>query len=143
MRDRRYRPSLLGGLLWTGLGIIFLLRNFGIGPDFWSLAARYWPILLILLGLGKVIDYYRQKEGVSVRIGEVIGILLLLLIGTFVTKVTHGPVGRIFREIPITIAGTHVRPGQWLGSSYSYSEEKSYPLSTPTPIRIENSYGSV
>ena len=143
MSSGRRRPSLLGGLLWTGLGVLFLLRNFGIGPDFWSLAARYWPILLILLGLGKVIDYYRQKEGVSVRIGEVIGILLLLLIGTFFTKVTHGPVGRIFREFPITIAGTHVRPGQWLGNSYSYSEERSYPLSTPTPIRIENSYGSI
>ncbi|NWG14361.1 MAG: DUF4097 family beta strand repeat protein [Acidobacteria bacterium] len=137
------RPSLLGGLLWTGIGVIFLLRNFGIGPDFWSLAARYWPILLILLGLGKVIDYYRQKEGVSIGIGEVIGILLLLVIGTLVTKVTHGPVGRVFRELPITIGGTHVRPGQWLGSSYSYTEERSYPLTTATPVRIENSYGSV
>ncbi len=66
MSSERRRPSLLGGLLWTGLGALFLLRNFGIGPDIWSLAARYWPILLILLGLGKVIDYYRQKEGVSV-----------------------------------------------------------------------------
>ncbi len=137
------RPSLLGGLLWTGLGVLFLLRNFGIGPDFWSLAARYWPIILILLGLGKVIDYYRQKEGVSIRVGEVIGIFFLLVIGTLITKVTHGPVGRIFRELPITIGGTHVRPGQWLGTSYSYTEEKSYPLATPTPITIENSYGSV
>ena len=40
------RPSLLGALLWIGLGTLFLLRNFGIGPDFWSMAARYWPIAL-------------------------------------------------------------------------------------------------
>ena len=143
MRDRKYRPSLLGGLLWTGLGVIFLLRNFGIGPDFWSVAARYWPILLILLGLGKVIDYYRQKEGVSVRFGEILGILFLVLIGTLITKITQSNVGRVFRELPISIGGTPVRPGEWFGTSYSYSEEKSYPLTTPTPVRIENSYGSV
>jgi hypothetical protein len=99
MSDRRYRPSLLGGLLWTGLGIIFLLRNFGIGPDVWSLAARYWPILLILLGLGKVIDYYRQKEGVSLRVGEIIGILFLVMVGTLITKATQSHVGRIFRGL--------------------------------------------
>ena len=44
---------MLGALLWLGLGVLFLLRNFGIGPDLWSLAGRYWPILLILLGLGE------------------------------------------------------------------------------------------
>jgi hypothetical protein len=143
MRDRNYRPSLLGGLLWTGLGVIFLLRNFGIGPDVWSLAARYWPILLILLGLGKVIDYYRQKEGVSVRFGEIIGILFLVLIGTLITKATQSPFGRVFRELPISIGGTPVRPGEWFGTSYTYREEKSYALTTPVPVRIENSYGSV
>jgi hypothetical protein len=143
MSKDTHRPSLLGGLLWAGLGVLFLLRNFGIGPDFWSLAARYWPILLILLGLGKVIDYYRQKEGVSLRIGEVVGILILLLVGTAVTRISNSHVGRIFRELPISIGGTHVRPGQWLGTSYSYNVEESYPLSAPTPLRIENSNGSV
>src|SRR5512136_1579152 len=143
MRDRRYRPSLLGGLLWTSLGIIFLLRNFGIGPDVWSLAARYWPILLILLGLGKVIDYYRQKEGVSLRVGEIIGILFLVLIGTLITKATQSHVGRVFRELPISIGGTPVRPGEWFGTSYTYTDEKSYALTASTPVRIENSYGSV
>ena len=143
MRDRRYRPSLLGGLIWTGLGVIFLLRNFGVGPDVWSLMARYWPILLILLGLGKVVDYYRQKEGVSIRFGEVVGILFLVLVGTLITKITQSHVGRVFRELPISIGGTSVRPGEWFGTSYTYSDEKSYPLTTTMPLRIENSYGSV
>jgi hypothetical protein len=137
------RPSLLGALLWIGLGTLFLLRNFGIGPDFWSMAARYWPILLILLGLGKVIDYYRHKEGVSLRIGEVVGIFILLLVGTAITKISESHVGQVFRDIPINIGGSSVRPGQWLGTSYTYDQDATYPLSSSGPIQVENAYGSI
>ncbi len=137
------RPSLLGALLWIGLGTMFLLRNFGIGPDFWSMAARYWPILLILLGLGKVIDYYRRKEGVSLRVGEVVGILVLLVIGTAITKLSESHIGQVFRDLPITIGDSSVRPGQWLGTSYTYTQETTYPLTTPGPVEVENAYGLV
>src|SRR5512138_1651758 len=143
MPVQRRRPSLLGGLLWTLLGLMFLLRNLGHGPDIWSLAARYWPILLILLGLGKVIDYYRRKEGVSLKFGEVFGILVLIVIGSAVTRISNSGFGRVFREMPIHISGTEVRPGRWLGSSYSYSQETAYPLEAQSTIRIDNSYGLV
>src|SRR5512136_2540780 len=99
MSAKLRRPSLLGGLLWTGLGVLFLLHNFSIVPNLWRMAARYWPILLILLGLGKVIDYFRQKEGVSIRFGEVVGILFLVLIGSAVTKVSNTNFGRVISEL--------------------------------------------
>ncbi len=135
----------MGGLLWTGLGLIFLLRNFGIGPDFWTIAGRYWPILLILLGMGKVIDYYRQKEGVSLRAGEVIGILFLLLIGSFVTKVSNSRIREYFRDgINIDFGDSGRVPiGEFLGNSYTFNQEATYPITTPMPIRIDNSYGNV
>jgi hypothetical protein len=137
------RPSLLGALLWIGLGVVFLLRNFNIGPDFWSMAGRYWPILLILLGLGKVIDYFRGHEGVSIRAGEIIGIFLLLIVGSFFTKTANTNFGRILSELPISIGDESVRPGHWIGNSYSYNEEASYTIPTNATLRIENSYGLV
>jgi len=143
MSAKLRRPSLLGGLLWTGLGVLFLLYNFSIGPNVWRMAARYWPILLILLGLGKVIDYFRQKEGVSIRFGEVMGIMFLVLIGTAVTKVSNTNFGRVISELPIEIGGSSVHPGRWIGTSYSYSEEASYPVPSGTALQIENSYGQV
>jgi hypothetical protein len=140
----RRRPSLLGALLWTALGLLFLLRNFGIGPDAWSVAARYWPVLLILLGLGKILEYFLKKDAVAIRIGEIIGIILLLLIGSAVSKISenHG-VSRIIRELPLQVGDTPVRPGQWLGESHTYSEEVTFPLESPLPVRVENSYGLV
>src|SRR5207249_825399 len=96
--SRKRRPSLMGGLLWTGLGLVFLLRNFGIGPDFWVIAGRYWPMLLILLGLSKVADYYREKEGISLRGGEIVGVIFLLLIGSVVTRFSNSRVFNHFRD---------------------------------------------
>lgn len=139
----RLRPSLLGALLWIGLGILFLLRNFGIGPDFWSLAGRYWPILLILLGLGKIIDYFLNKDSVSIRFGELVGIFFLILIGLAVTRLSEDHFGRLIRELPIEIGGKSMRPGQWMGESHAFSEEITFPLDRPLAVLVENSYGSV
>lgn len=143
MPSKKRRPSLLGGLLWTGAGLLFLFHNFSIGPNFWSMLGRYWPILLILLGLGKVIDYYRHKEGVSLRLGEVFGIFLLLIIGTAVTKIEGSNFGHVLREMPINIGEVSVRPGQWIGRSFSYNKESTYPIVASAPLRIENAYGPI
>ncbi|MDM7997346.1 MAG: DUF4097 family beta strand repeat-containing protein [Acidobacteriota bacterium] len=137
------RPSLLAALIWIGVGVLFLLQNFGFGIDFWSLAGRYWPLLLILLGLGKIIDYFLKKDAVSVSVGEIIGILLLLLIGSAVTKISETHIARIVRELPIQVGGFSVRPGQWIGESHTFTEENSFPLERDLPILIENAYGSV
>ena len=141
--SHRQRPSLLGALLWIGIGLLFLLSNFGIGRGFWSLAGRYWPVLLILFGLGRVIDYYLKKDAFSIRIGEIVGIFLLLIFGSAITRFADSHFARFVRELPIEIGNASVRPGQWIGESYAYTEEASYPLQHPIPIRIENSFGLV
>jgi DUF4097 and DUF4098 domain-containing protein YvlB len=143
MAAQRGRPSLLGGLLWTGFGAAFLLHNFSLGPDPWRIIGRYWPILLILLGLGKVIDYYRRKGGVALRVGDIISILFLVAIGTAVTKISDSRLADVFRDLPVNIGGSSVRPGQWIGTSYAYTQESTYRVNPSTPLRIENSYGSV
>ncbi len=137
------RPSLMGSLLWIGLGVYFLLYNFGIGPSFWPLAGRYWPVLLILLGAGKVIEYFFQKDAIGIRFGEIIGVLFLLLIGTAINGISQSQVVRLVRELPIQLGGASVKPGQWIGESHSYSEERTFTLDRPIKIRIENSYGLV
>ena len=138
------RPSLLGALIWIGLGVLFLLRNFGIGPDFWSLAGHYWPVLLILLGLGKVLEYLFHKDSISVSFGELFGIILLILIGSGVSRISQSHVGQVFRNLPTQFGGMSVRPGQYLGENHTYTDdERTFSLQNSLPILVENSLGSV
>lgn len=136
-------PSLLGALLWTSLGLLFFAHNLGAGPDVWQLASRWWPLLLILLGIGKLVDYALHREGVAVRAGELVGILALVLAGSAVSRLEKSPIREIVRDARIEIGEARVRPGEWLGTSHAFSEERSYPQERVRPVRIENSYGSV
>jgi hypothetical protein len=46
------RPSIIGPLILITAGMLFLLANMGMLPfTFWELAVRFWPIILILIGL--------------------------------------------------------------------------------------------
>jgi hypothetical protein len=53
--DRRYRrqeSNTLLALILITIGLIFLLNNFGILPwSIWNLLWRFWPLILILIGL--------------------------------------------------------------------------------------------
>jgi len=140
---RNLRPSLLGSLLWIGFGILFLLRNLGIGPDVWSLAVRYWPVLLILFGIAKIVDYFLHKDSVSIRFGEIVGIFLVLLAGSALTGISESHFVRIVREMPIQIGGKSMRPGQWIGETHAFTDEMTYALDRTLPITVENAYGSV
>jgi predicted membrane protein len=44
------RRPYIGGLILIGLGIIFLLGNFGIA-DVGELIGTYWPLILIIIGI--------------------------------------------------------------------------------------------
>ena len=56
------RSSLVGAVLLVALGLLFLYSNFRPGLDPWPLLSRYWPLLLISLGLGKVWDQFRPRD---------------------------------------------------------------------------------
>jgi membrane protein DedA with SNARE-associated domain len=60
MSDRR--DQCKGGLTWgivlIAIGVIFLLSNWGIIPDFWE----SWPIILIVIGVVLIIAAKRKKK---------------------------------------------------------------------------------
>jgi len=141
--SRERRPSLVSALLWTGLGVLFLLSNFGIVTDVWILTKRYWPVLLIILGAGKVVDYFFRKSAMSIRFGEFFGLVVILILGILFAKNSDFRLDQVLGELPFKIGNVSVRPEQWLGSSYSFTEEKAFPLEGLKHIRIENSQGKV
>jgi hypothetical protein len=96
------------GFLWpivlTGLGVIFLLSNFGvIQMPVWTAIVRLWPVLLIALGLNLVIG--RAKGWWSPVLGIVLG---LLLIAGIVFMAVHQP-GAAGKSVSIDFPSAQVQ----------------------------------
>jgi N-terminal domain of toast_rack, DUF2154/LiaI-LiaF-like transmembrane region len=76
------RSSLVGAFLLIALGLLFLYSNFRPGLDPWPLLSRYWPVLLVFLGLGKLWDQFGSQDGARKGwlSGREIAVILLLVI---------------------------------------------------------------
>jgi DUF4097 and DUF4098 domain-containing protein YvlB len=60
------RSSIFTGLLLIVLGILFLLARFHPDLGIWHLFWRFWPVLIILWGVAKLVDHFSAQ-----RVGDV------------------------------------------------------------------------
>jgi DUF4097 and DUF4098 domain-containing protein YvlB len=82
----RRRRSFAGALILILLGVLFLLGNLHMLSWFRIVVwfAHYWPVLLILWGVVKLIEHYQaQREGTRPSGIGAGGVLLLVLIVVF------------------------------------------------------------
>jgi hypothetical protein len=47
--------SSIGAFILIGLGVLFLLSNFGLLPNLGAMFARWWPLILIAVGAGMLL----------------------------------------------------------------------------------------
>jgi DUF4097 and DUF4098 domain-containing protein YvlB len=115
-RPRRY--SLFTGLLLIVLGVLFLANNLAPGAIQLSRLARYWPVLLILLGIAKLLDRLlaRRTAQAPPRLltpGEVL--LLIAVIGGSIAAIG-------FASFERRHPGMGISTGLW-GHTFTFSEE--------------------
>lgn len=65
MRGRSYSGSITGALILIAIGIFFLILNFRPEINPWPILFRYWPLILIFIGVGKIFDsfIFRERDG--------------------------------------------------------------------------------
>jgi DUF4097 and DUF4098 domain-containing protein YvlB len=91
------RGSIFWALTLIGVGAIFLWENFNPAIHPWQVIAKFWPILIIFWGLSKLIDYIQARahpETVPPPLfgaSEVILLVLILVLGTLVSKIVLRP----------------------------------------------------
>lgn len=89
MRTHRVSGSIFWGLVFLAVGTLFLARNLGYPIEVWSGIVRYWPVVLIVWGLCKLIDYVREQEAGGKRsmfsASDVALIVLIIVFGSFMT----------------------------------------------------------
>jgi len=93
---RPRRKSVFGGLLWIILGVLLLANNLGARFGILELLGNWWPLILILLGLGKLFEHYAATRSgdAPARLlsgGEVfLLIVLFLMAGAYSGLVKFG-----------------------------------------------------
>jgi hypothetical protein len=82
------RVSLVFPILLISIGALFLYRSWHPYFDPWSVLYRYWPLILIFVGLGKIWDNIRRAKNPAAAndfpTGSTIAVLAFLLLLFFV-----------------------------------------------------------
>jgi hypothetical protein len=61
------RSSIFSGLLLMVLGVLFLLARFHPDLGIWHLFWRFWPVLIILWGIAKLVDHLSAQRAGDTR----------------------------------------------------------------------------
>jgi len=89
---RSRRRSVVGPIILIGFGVLFLAFNFYPGFNPWPILWRYWPLILILVGVGHIIDHYlgrQQTDQPASRGLSATSVAWLVLLVLFIVAVVH------------------------------------------------------
>ena len=74
------RSGLLSGMFFTSLGVIWYLHLLNV-LSFSDFVGLYWPLLLVLFGVGKIVDFYRLQGRLQFRVTEAFGVVFVIFFG--------------------------------------------------------------
>src|SRR5580704_12963568 len=92
------RPPLALPIILIVVGILFLYANYRPAFDPWLVLKTYWPLILIFIGLGKMLDSMRARQNPGGPAGSSIGLTVAMVafICVLVALLWHG---RAFSKI--------------------------------------------
>lgn len=140
----RPRRSLAGPLVLIVMGTVFLMATMGMLQwsrfGFWF--AHYWPLLIILWGVVKLVEYQRaQREGVrapGIGAGGVFLLIVLIVFGLAATQASRFNWGAIRDQIDIDDDDFAL-----FGHNYSYDDHLEQAFPAGASLKIVNDRGAV
>ena len=137
------RRSIAGPIVLIVIGTLLLLGNFHYLS--WAMLARwfarYWPVLIILWGVVKLIEYFDdQRRGLRPRgigAGGVFLLIMLIIFGLGATGAEHVNWNAISNDMDIDSDF-----GSFWGNSYSFSQTLQQPF-TAKELRVVSDRGSI
>lgn len=103
-RRNRYRGSIAGAMILIAIGIVFLIANLHPNIDPWPILLRYWPLILIFIGVGKIFDSFVFRDRSDANKSDITGVSVafVALILIFGLAIWHS-----HKTNPDTIHDTH------------------------------------
>jgi DUF4097 and DUF4098 domain-containing protein YvlB len=140
----RYRRSLSGPITLISLGIVFLLGTMGylnwarLGHWF----AHYWPVILIVAGVIKLIEYQAaQRQGVrasGLGAGSIFLIILVIVAGLTATQMSRVDWSGLRDQINIDD-----NDFSWFGEKYTYEDQLAQDFPAGASLRVIDAQGAV
>jgi hypothetical protein len=139
--------SIAGPVVLILMGILFLLGTMGIMDihHLGSLFARFWPALLILWGVLKLIEYEEAKRlgqpARGIGVGGVFLMLFLIGAGLIATQASR---------VDWKNLGEHIQLGDdegldeiFGGSTFNYSDELSQEIPAGSTLHVNDDRGTI
>ncbi len=134
--------SIFWGLTLVIIGGLLLARNLGYAIPIWSGLARYWPVLIIVWGVVKLVEYFHNKRAGETRPlfsgGEVALLILVILAGSAITAAAN-----VSSSIDGVFDAGDLDLWDITGNNYSYDEHHEMPISGVPTMDIVNMFGTV
>ncbi|MGA8150298.1 MAG: DUF4097 family beta strand repeat-containing protein [Terriglobales bacterium] len=140
----RHRRSISGPIILISIGIVFLLGTMGILN--WSRLghwfAHYWPVILIIAGVIKLIEYQAaQKQGTratGLGAGGIFLIIMVIVAGLIATQASRVDWGQLGDQIDIGDTDFTL-----FGQKYSYEDQLKQDFPAGASLRVVNQRGAV
>ena len=143
---RRHRRSFAGPLVLIILGIVFLLGNLHMlsWARLGTLFSRYWPLLLILWGVLKLIEHQQsQRDGLPPRgigAGGVLLVIFIVVCGLMATQASRFNWGDIRDNMNIDDSDLD----NLFGETHNFDDHLEQVIPpTVTSLRINDEHGAV
>jgi DUF4097 and DUF4098 domain-containing protein YvlB len=141
----RYRRSFSGPIVLIAIGTVFLLGTMGV-LDWHNLGrwfAHYWPVLLIISGVIKLIEYQQaQRQGTrasGLSAGGIILIIGIIIAGLIATQASHFNWGQIKDQIDINDDGDF----PMFGSKYNFDDQLAQAFPAGASLHVTDTRGAV
>jgi DUF4097 and DUF4098 domain-containing protein YvlB len=138
----RRQFSFAGPILLISVGIVFLLGTMGyvnwsnLGHWF----AHYWPVILILAGAIKLIEYQTaQRQGQrssGVSAGGILLTILVIVVGLMATQASRFDWGEVRDQF-------NLDNGDWFGQKYEFEDKLAQDFPAGASLHIINTRGAV
>ena len=142
----RQPRSIAGAIVLIIIGIVFLLLTMGVLDRYsmWMLFARYWPALLILWGVIKLIEHEQAKRaglpGRGIGVGGVFLMIFLIGAGLLATGMSRVNWSGVRDHIQI---GDEDFDEIFGGSTFDYSDDLSQAFPKGGSLHINNDRGTI
>ena len=144
VRPPRPPRSLAGPVVLIVIGIFFLLGNMHVlyWHDLGHWFARFWPALLILWGIIKLVEYQQANRSgtrpAGIGAGGVLLVIFLVAAGLIATSASNFDWGQIRDQMHIEGADM-----PWWGHTYDYNADLQQNFPAGASLRVTSTRGAI